>query len=184
VFDNTSNYESSFTINITRDFKNIGAKQSTFEFYFPENYFGPNSEFNIQPYSTNITFNPEPEEKYFEYDSFQNKILKFSYNNIYGFSVSLKFTGTLKSKNNNIVFIPFPYSEKEIKTADYIYLDSTSTSSILELAWQVSKNKSNLLSILFQIKQFIDTNIKYTPIYQNRTIDEIISDKISNKKKI
>ncbi len=184
IYNNNEHHEVSFNVVISRDFKNLEAKKSYFEFYFPEDYSFSNTEFNIQPFSTSISFNPEPDEKLFEYDKFKNKILKFSYENIYGFSVSLRFAGILKSRNNNILFIPFPYDEKDIPVENYIYLEFSPSSIVNDLAWQISKDKSNLISILFRIKQYIDSNILYTPIYQNRSIEEIIGQKRANREEI
>lgn len=184
ILNSKSGYETNFNVLVSRDFKNINAKPSDFEFYFPESYSIVNSQLNLQLYSSNIIFNPEPDKKFFEYDQFQNKILKFSYLNIYGFSVNLKFSGTLKANNEVISYIPYPYDEKDIPTSLYIYLDNVSDPNVIDFATEIAKNKSNLLSIILSIKNYIDGNIKYTPFYSNRNVQRILSEKIANREEL
>ncbi len=184
ILNSKSNFETNFSVLISRDFKNINAKQSSFEFYFPESYSIANSQLNLQSYSSNIIFNPEPDKKYFEYDQFQNKIVKFSYSNIYGFSINIKFSGNLKTNNDLISFIPYPYDEKDIPSSLYLYLENFSDPDMLDFATEIAKNKSNLLSILLSIKNYIDSNIKYTPFYSNRNVQKILSEKIANKEEL
>ncbi|MFN3410608.1 MAG: transglutaminase-like domain-containing protein, partial [Exilispira sp.] len=184
ILDINSKNESYLSILITREFKNLNLKNSYFEFYFPENYNFANTQFYLKPYSTGINFNPEPEEKKFDYDIYQNKIIKFIYKNIYGFSVNIKFSGTLIAKNNTINFIPYPYNEKDIPSSLYIYLEESFDPTVVKIANEFSKNKSNLINILLEIKNYIDNNIKYTPFYKGRDSARVISEKLANKEEI
>lgn len=184
ILDTTNNSEANFSILISRNFKNLNTKQSSFEFYIPENYTLANSQFNIQPYSTYITFNPEPDNKYFDTDRFQNKLVKFTYKSIYGFSVNIRFTGSLISKNNKILFIPYPYNEKDISSSLYIYLEQSYDPIIMEFASEMSKNKSNLINILLNIKNYIDNNIEIVPEFKSRNPNEIIKNKIASREEL
>lgn len=184
IIDSKSNQEMTFIISISRTFKNLNSKPSYFEFYFPESYIIANSQLNIQSYSSVVMFNPEPDNKNFEYDQFQNKILKFSYSNIYGFSVNIKIKGVLKLNNNNISYIPYPYDERDIPSSLYIFLENSTDSMIFDFANEMAKNKSNLLSILLSIKNYIDNNIKYSPFYIGRTPQKILTEKIANREEL
>lgn len=184
IIDDSKEYETSFNMTVSRDFKNLNAKKTVVEFYFPESYNTFNSQFILQPYSSSISFNPEPDEKYFDYDNFNNKIVRFSYNNIYGFSVNLRFNGLLKTKNRFINYIPFPYNEKDIPSSLYIYLDDSFESGLVDFANEIGKNKSNLISLLLKIKSYVDNNIIYTPFFGNRNSSQVLNMKIANREEI
>lgn len=184
IIDSKNSQETTFNISISRTFKNLNSKSSYFEFYFPESYIIANSQLNIQSYSSVVMFNPEPDNKNFEYDQFQNKILKFTYSNIYGFSVNIKIKGVLRLNNNNISYIPYPYEERDIPSSLYIFLENSTDSMIFDFANEMAKNKNNLLSILLSIKNYIDNNIKYSPFYIGRTPQKILTEKIANREEL
>lgn len=179
--------ESNLSVQVSRSFANLGGNFAEFEFLYPQNYTSSNQEFNIQNYTSKVLFNPEPDSKDIIFDKCGNKILKFSYKNIFGFSVNLQFYGSLKSYVPAYSPVSFPYNLEKIDQNTQIYLEYEQLEDINQLisyAKAISEGKTDLFALLIALKINIESSVNYCSNFEDRKPSDVLNEKTGNREEI
>jgi transglutaminase-like putative cysteine protease len=179
--------ESNLSVQVSRSFANLAGNFAEFEFLYPQNYTSSNQEFNIQSYTSKVLFNPEPDSKDIIFDKYGNKILRFSYKSIYGFSVNFQFYGSLKSYVPAYSSVSFPYNLEKIDQNTQIYLEYDQFDDINHLisyAKTTAEGKTDLFALLIALKINIESSVNYCSNFEDRNPSDVLNEKAGNREEI